>query len=89
MRAEHADLREKIAGGNWKDDTQAALKAAVAAFAEDFGYDLDEEGQPIDEHAAPPVPARPSAGAAHGEDDGDGDADADGMLAAAAAGAAA
>jgi F-type H+/Na+-transporting ATPase subunit alpha len=55
LRGEHDDLREKIAGGNWKDDTQEELKAAVAAFADDFGYDLDEEGQPIDD-ATPPAP---------------------------------
>src|SRR6202051_1110441 len=40
--ARHQELREKIAGGDWSDETQDAVKQAVAEFAEDFGYDLDE-----------------------------------------------
>ncbi|HWH12227.1 MAG TPA: F0F1 ATP synthase subunit alpha [Solirubrobacteraceae bacterium] len=56
LRGSHEDLREKIAGGNWKDDTQEELREAVSSFAEDFGYDLDEDGQPIDEASAPPAP---------------------------------
>jgi F-type H+/Na+-transporting ATPase subunit alpha len=50
--AEHGDRREKIAGGDWSDETQSALKAAVESFAADFGYDLDEEGQPLQETVA-------------------------------------
>jgi len=56
--ARHKELREKVAGGDWSDETQAALRAAVSEFAEDFGYDLDEEGQPLDDDAPPP-PAPP------------------------------
>jgi F-type H+/Na+-transporting ATPase subunit alpha len=55
MHAQHADVREKIAGGDWSDDTQKAVKDAVATFAEDFGYDLDEEGQPLDDAPPPPL----------------------------------
>jgi F-type H+-transporting ATPase subunit alpha len=51
MHAEHADLREKIAGGDWEEATQKAVREAVAQFAEDFGYDLDEDGQPLGEEA--------------------------------------
>jgi F-type H+-transporting ATPase subunit alpha len=47
LHAEAADVLEKIAGGDWSDETQSALKGAVASFADDFGYDLDEEGQPL------------------------------------------
>jgi F-type H+-transporting ATPase subunit alpha len=50
--AEHGDLREKIAGGDWSDETQSALKKAVESFAADFGYDLDEEGQALQETVA-------------------------------------
>jgi F-type H+-transporting ATPase subunit alpha len=50
--AQHGDLREKIAGGDWSDETQSALKEAVESFAADFGYDLDEEGQPLQETVA-------------------------------------
>ena len=51
MHSEHADLRAKIAGGDWSEETQKAVHDAVEAFARDFGYDLDEEGQPLDEDA--------------------------------------
>jgi F-type H+-transporting ATPase subunit alpha len=49
LHSESGDLLEKIAGGDWSDDTQAAVKKFVSEFASDFGYDLDEEGQPTDE----------------------------------------
>ena len=52
MHSQHGDVREKIAGGDWSEDTQKAVSDAVAAFAQDFGYDLDEEGQPLEEVAA-------------------------------------
>ncbi|MGH7008335.1 MAG: F0F1 ATP synthase subunit alpha [Stellaceae bacterium] len=51
MHSQHADLREKIAAGDWSEDTQKSVKAAVETCAEDFGYDLDEEGLPLDEDA--------------------------------------
>jgi F-type H+-transporting ATPase subunit alpha len=47
MHAEAADLLEKIRNGEWSDEIQEALRNAVAGFADDFGYDLDEEGQPL------------------------------------------
>jgi F-type H+-transporting ATPase subunit alpha len=52
MHSQHGDVREKIAGGDWSEDTQKAVDDAVAAFSRDFGYDLDEEGQPLEEVAA-------------------------------------
>ena len=39
----------EAAGGDWSDETEQAVRDAVAEFADDFGYDLDEEGQPLDE----------------------------------------
>jgi F-type H+-transporting ATPase subunit alpha len=53
MHSQHGDLREKIAGGDWSDGTQDAVKQAVETFASDFGYDLDEEGHPLDDDALP------------------------------------
>jgi F-type H+-transporting ATPase subunit alpha len=50
--AHHPELRKKIAAGDWSDETQAAVKTAVDQIAEDFGYDLDEEGQPLDDDVA-------------------------------------
>jgi F-type H+-transporting ATPase subunit alpha len=49
MHAEQQEMRKKLAAGEWDDDLEAALDAAVKDYAEDFGYDLDEEGQPLEE----------------------------------------
>jgi F-type H+-transporting ATPase subunit alpha len=49
MRAQHRDVLEKIAGGDWSEETQKAVHEATEAYAQDFGYDLDEEGQPLEE----------------------------------------
>jgi F-type H+/Na+-transporting ATPase subunit alpha len=49
MHSEHDDLRAKIRDGDWSDETQEAVRKAVGDFADDFGYDLDEEGQALDE----------------------------------------
>src|SRR5450631_3146929 len=60
--ARHQELRATIAGGDWSQETQDAVKQAVSEFAEDFGYDLDEEGQPLEEDAvAAPTPIEPDA----------------------------
>ncbi len=73
MHAQHEDIRAAIAAGDWSEQTQKGLHDAVAQFASDFGYDLDDEGQPLDEDA--PLPAAgdeaPVAGndAASGGDD--------------------
>jgi F-type H+/Na+-transporting ATPase subunit alpha len=48
LHSEATDLIETIAGGDWSDDTQSKVKEVVSTFAEDFGYDLDEEGQPLE-----------------------------------------
>src|SRR5213595_1945158 len=53
LHAQHGDLRKRIASGDWSDETQEGVRNAVGAFVEDFGYDLDEEGQPLDETPAP------------------------------------
>jgi F-type H+-transporting ATPase subunit alpha len=52
VHAQHEEIRAKIAERDWSDETQSALHAAVAAFAADFGYDLDEEGLPLEETVA-------------------------------------
>ncbi|HVW16627.1 MAG TPA: F0F1 ATP synthase subunit alpha, partial [Solirubrobacteraceae bacterium] len=48
LHSEQAGLLETIAGGDWSDETQEAVKKAVTEYAEDFGYDLDEDGQPLE-----------------------------------------
>jgi F-type H+-transporting ATPase subunit alpha len=49
MHSEHSDLLETIRSGDWSDELQESVRAAVADFADDFGYDLDEEGHPLEE----------------------------------------
>jgi F-type H+-transporting ATPase subunit alpha len=49
VKSSNADLLEKIAGGDWSDETVSELEAATKQYAEDFGYDLDEEGHPMEE----------------------------------------
>ncbi|HMK63397.1 MAG TPA: hypothetical protein VK386_07245, partial [Acidimicrobiales bacterium] len=46
-----SELLQQIAAGDWGDETQARVAAVVQQFADDFGYDLDEEGHPIEEGA--------------------------------------
>jgi F-type H+/Na+-transporting ATPase subunit alpha len=71
MHAQHQDVREQIAAGNWKDDTQKAVHDAVHAFARDFGYDLDEEGHPMDDDS-PLTAGEGSAPGAGGDSSADG-----------------
>ncbi len=49
LHAENEDVLKKIAGGDWSEEIQESLRDSVAEFADDFGYDLDEEGQPLEE----------------------------------------
>ncbi|HWF49219.1 MAG TPA: F0F1 ATP synthase subunit alpha [Solirubrobacteraceae bacterium] len=60
VRANNADLLEKIAGGDWSDETVEQVDKAVKEFADDFGYDLDEEGHPMGDGSDAP-PARSSS----------------------------
>jgi F-type H+/Na+-transporting ATPase subunit alpha len=46
------ELLQQIAAGDWGEQTQARVAAVVAQFAEDFGFDLDEEGHSLEEGAA-------------------------------------
>jgi F-type H+-transporting ATPase subunit alpha len=49
VRGNAPELVEKIALGEWSDEIQTQLQEAVERFAQDFGFDLDEEGHPLDE----------------------------------------
>ncbi len=42
------ELLRLIAGGDWEESTQARVTGVVRQFAEDFGFDLDEEGHPLE-----------------------------------------
>ncbi len=62
LRGNEPELLKKIAGGDWSDETKEALDQAVNTYAEDFGYDLDEEGHPIEEGDAPEARRRSQSG---------------------------
>jgi F-type H+-transporting ATPase subunit alpha len=51
VQSEGKELLEKIGSGDWSDETQKQLRDLLVTFADDFGYDLDEEGQPTDDAA--------------------------------------
>ena len=57
LHSQHPELREKINGGDWSDEVQQQVREVLDAFGQDFGYDLDEEGQPLDDDA----PVAPSS----------------------------
>jgi F-type H+-transporting ATPase subunit alpha len=71
-RGNEPELLKKIAGGDWSDDTQSAVEEAVKRFAEDFGFDLDEEGHLLEAEDDAPRSSRGSQ-----EGDGEGGTDAD------------
>jgi F-type H+-transporting ATPase subunit alpha len=91
MHSEHDDLLGKIREGDWSDETQEATRSAVGDFADDFGYDLDEEGQPLDEREVGETTREEegirssSDGEGEGGDEGDAEASADQQEAAAPA----
>ena len=58
VRGNEPELMKTIAGGDWSDETQAQIDKAVAQYAEDFGYDLDEEGHPLEDDDQPAPQAR-------------------------------
>jgi F-type H+-transporting ATPase subunit alpha len=49
VQGNEPDLLKKIAEGDWSDETQNAVDDAVRQYAEDFGFDLDEEGHPLED----------------------------------------
>jgi F-type H+-transporting ATPase subunit alpha len=53
VRSNEPDLLKKIAEGDWSDETQSQVEKAVERVAEDFGYDLDEEGHPMEDDDEP------------------------------------
>jgi F-type H+-transporting ATPase subunit alpha len=67
LKSEIPDTLEAIKGGDWSQGTQESLKNAIAGFADDFGYDLDEEGQPLGDEAG--TTSREQEGIRKAEDD--------------------
>ena len=77
MHSQAQSTREKIRGGDWSEETQEAVRKAVEEFARDFGYDLDEEGQPLDDAGAP-VERRDAAEGSSDGDDAEGEGEGEG-----------
>jgi F-type H+-transporting ATPase subunit alpha len=67
FRAEQQDLGKQIAAGEWNDEISGGVDKFVKEFADDFGYDLDEEGQPLDEKDSDRVTSQPESPAAEDE----------------------
>jgi F-type H+/Na+-transporting ATPase subunit alpha len=68
VRGNEPDLLKTIAGGDWSDETRSKLKEAVNTYAEDFGYDLDEEGLPLEDGNRPSSSRRTSESSDNGSD---------------------
>ncbi len=71
MHSEIPEVQKKIAEGDWSDETQKALDDAIAQYAEDFGYDLDEEGHPLTDEQAIQEGGRRSRSDEKEEDEGE------------------
>ena len=53
VHSNEPDLVKSLADGKWDDDsTPEQLRGVLDTYAEDFGYDLDEEGLPIEDETA-------------------------------------
>ena len=52
VRGNEPELTKELAAGKWDDEaTPKKLNEVLDTYAQDFGYDLDEEGLPLDEEA--------------------------------------
>jgi F-type H+-transporting ATPase subunit alpha len=74
MHAEAEDLLGKIREGEWSDEIQEALRKSIGDFADDFGYDLDEEGHPLEDREVGET-TREAEGIRTRDEDTDGDGD--------------
>jgi F-type H+/Na+-transporting ATPase subunit alpha len=73
MHAEGEELLGKLRDGDWSDETQDALRSAIQGFADDFGYDLDEEGQALEERDVGETTREQEGIRDRGDGDGEGD----------------
>jgi F-type H+/Na+-transporting ATPase subunit alpha len=71
VRGNEPELLKKIAEGDWSDETQNSVERAVRQFAEDFGFDLDEEGHPLDEDVDVQTGGERAGGEPEPEDNGE------------------
>ena len=48
LHSDSDELLAKLDDGDWEDETKSSLDGAIKSFADDFGYDLDEDGEPVE-----------------------------------------
>src|SRR3712207_3757915 len=77
LHSEAGDLLEKIRGGDWEDGTVDALEKHIKEFADDFGYDLDEEGGDMDDDAGSGQGGSGDGSQSSSQDDSDSSSDDD------------
>ncbi|MDQ4048149.1 MAG: F0F1 ATP synthase subunit alpha [Actinomycetota bacterium] len=83
LHSEESDLMEKIGSGDWDDDTEEKLGAAIGEAIDDFGPDFDAEGNPIEEGESDRIKSEEEraapgrTGGEEGEDEGPDAADLD------------
>ncbi len=69
VRGNEPELLKKVAEGDWSDEVQSQIEATVERFAEDFGFDLDEEGHPVEDGGDDSPPRRgPEASESEGDE---------------------
>jgi F-type H+-transporting ATPase subunit alpha len=78
VRSGAGNAMEKIADGDWGEDVQKELDKVIKQFAEDFGYDLDEEGQPLSDEDEDAATSRGRDKSDSDDSDDDGGSDDDG-----------
>src|SRR5207248_5462509 len=72
LHSEQDELMQKIASGEWDDSMEKQLGDAIAEAIDDFGPDLDEEGNPIEEGESDRVRSEEGQqSSGRGEDSGD------------------
>ena len=72
LHSEISEVLDKIGDSDWSDEIQKKLDEAIAQYAKDFGYDLDEEGQPLDDDS-PDRDTRDRSKSSSDDDSGDSD----------------
>jgi len=76
LKSENKDLLGRLDEGNWEDSDEEELGKAIAEAIDDFGPDLDEDGQPLEEGESDRIRSdeeRAKPGRSSDEDDADGD----------------
>jgi F-type H+/Na+-transporting ATPase subunit alpha len=78
LKSENEDLLKRLNDGDWGDDVEKELDDALSEAVDDFGPDLDEDGQPLEEGESDRIKSEEEREkGSHVESDGDSDDDSD------------